>query len=186
MEVFWRHGFVATSMSDIYAATGLKPGNLYATFKDKDELFRQAFQAYVGHFRNSIPVGLEGRAAVVAWLETQARLATQDPERKGCLIMNTIIERDAHSPQTQAMAATRMAEVRAFFSDHLERAAAKGELPAGANIERLADALVGIIMATMALARGGAPDDMVWNIAAEGARMVGDSTLLDRRGGRAG
>ena len=48
MTVFWKQGFTAASMSDIYAATGLKPGNLYATFTDKHTLFRRAFEAYAG------------------------------------------------------------------------------------------------------------------------------------------
>jgi AcrR family transcriptional regulator len=40
-EVFWRRGYAATAMSDIYEATGLNPGSLYGVFKDKEELFRR-------------------------------------------------------------------------------------------------------------------------------------------------
>ncbi len=60
MTVFWRQGYAATSMADLYAATGLKPGNLYATFTDKETLFRRAFEAYVEHFRATLPAGSTG------------------------------------------------------------------------------------------------------------------------------
>ncbi len=115
MELFWRKGFVATSMSDIYAATGLKPGNLYATFGDKDGLFRAAFAAYAKHFEATLPLDVEGVGAIRAWLETQVQLATGDPDRKGCLIINTNLEREAHTLETQQLAAGRLNDIRVFF-----------------------------------------------------------------------
>src|SRR6188508_1544575 len=80
--VFWRRGFAATSMSDLYEATGLKPGSLYAAFKDKDHLFRRCFEAYAAFFRQTLPTDCSGVAAIEAWLALQARLAAEDPERK--------------------------------------------------------------------------------------------------------
>ena len=38
MQVFWKQGFAATSMSDIYAATGLKPSSV--SFYDPVQLIR--------------------------------------------------------------------------------------------------------------------------------------------------
>lgn len=165
MTVFWRRGYVAASMSDIYEATGLKPGNLYATFGDKEGLFQAAFAAYVEHFRSSLPTNVTGLAAIIAWLRTQARLATGDPERRGCLIINTITERDAHSPASQDMAQARMREIREFFRTNLDVAACANEVPKAIDLDRQADALVGTVVAIMSLARSGAPDSMIWHIA---------------------
>ncbi len=173
MEEFWRRGFVATSMADIYAATGLKPGNLYATFKDKDSLFRQAFEAYAVRFRATLPTDREGRAAIAAWLDIQAALAIEDPERRGCLIINTIIEREAHSPETRALAESRMAEIRAFFARHVALAAASGELAAGTDEARLTDALVGAVVAIMSLGRAGADAIMIRHVADQARVMAG-------------
>ncbi len=131
MELFWRKGFVATSMSDIYAATGLKPGNLYATFGDKDGLFRAAFAAYAKHFQATLPLDVEGVGAIRAWLETQVQLAIGDPDRKGCLIINTNLEREAHSLETQQLAASRLNDIRVFFARHVAVAESRGEISAG-------------------------------------------------------
>lgn len=161
MRVFWRKGYVATAMSDLYAATGLKPGNLYTTFTDKETLFQRAFEAYAAHFRGSLPAGVKGMAAIRAWLSTQVQLATEDPERKGCLIINTILEREAHSPETQAIAQARLEEIRGFFRQELGTARAAGEVAEHTDIEKAAAALTGSVVAIMSLGRAGADAAMI-------------------------
>lgn len=177
MEVFWRKGFSATSLSDIYAATGLKPGNLYGNFKDKDALFREAFETYAQLFRSSLPVGVEGLPAITAWLREQARLGREDPQRKGCLIVNTIVEREAHPPATQALAEARLAEIRAFFATHVGKAVEAGELGRETQREKLADALVGAVIAIMSLARAGASGSAIDHVADHAI-----DSLRERRG----
>lgn len=176
MRVFWRHGYVGTSMSDLYKATGLKPGSLYAAFKDKETLFQLVFERYAGHFRSTLPSDLEGLAAIRAWIDLQVRQATDDPDRAGCLIINTVAEREAHSPQTRALARSRMHEIRAFFTRHLDIAVRRGALSADTNIDRQADALVGTVVAIMTLGRGNADADQIAH--------VGDAAVaaLDRTG----
>lgn len=172
MRVFWRKGYVATSMADIYAATGLKPGNLYATFVDKETLFRRAFDAYAAQFCASLPKGVSGRAAILAWLETQARLAIDDPERKGCLIINTVTEREAHSAENQAMAAARLAEITEFFRTQLATARDSGEVPASIDIATTAAALTGTVVAIMTLGRAGADAATIRAVARSAAQFI--------------
>ncbi len=169
MELFWRKGFVATSMSDIYAATGLKPGNLYATFGDKDGLFRAAFAAYAKHFQATLPLDVEGVGAIRAWLETQVQLATGDPDRKGCFIINTNLEREAHSLETQQLAASRLNDICAFFERQVQVAAARGEL---SNDPQVVDFLVGTVLAIMTMARSGLPPDAVRRMADQAMATV--------------
>jgi TetR/AcrR family transcriptional regulator, transcriptional repressor for nem operon len=171
MRVFWQKGYVATSMADLYAATGLKPGNLYATFTDKETLFRRAFTAYAEQFRATLPRNSRGLAAIRDWLDVQAGLSAGDPDRKGCLIVNTLAEREAHAPTTRALADARLAEIRAFFQSALEEARARDELRAGADLDALADFLTGMVLALMSLGRAGASAAMIRN-AAETAKQA--------------
>lgn len=173
MRVFWRKGYVATSMSDIYASTGLKPGNLYATFTDKETLFQRAFEAYVRQFRASLPTGQRGRAAIASWLDTQARLATEDPERKGCLIVNTVTEREAHSERTRAMAKARLDDISDFFRSELEVARAADEIAPDTDIERSTAALTGAVVAIMSLGRAGADAGMIRAVAEAAKSQLG-------------
>lgn len=164
MGVFWRKGYALTSMTDLYAATGMRPGNLYATFSDKGTLFRRVFEAYAARFRATLPSDLQGRAAIEAWLGIQVRLAVEDPDRKGCLIVNTVTEREAHDDSTRALATARLAEIATFFRDSLAQAEERGEVNPGEREVRAA-ALTGAVVAIMTLARAGAPDAMVEAVA---------------------
>jgi TetR/AcrR family transcriptional repressor of nem operon len=165
MRVFWRKGYAATSMSDIYAATGLKPGSVYAAFKDKEGLFQQVFDHYAGFFRATLPTDSQGVAAIRAWIVLQARLASEDKDRAGCLIVNTVAEREAHSPATQAMARGRMREIRDFFVRHLMIAVQAGELARDTDIDLRADALVGAVVSIMTLGRAGADTATIRHVA---------------------
>ncbi len=165
MEVFWKRGYAATSMSDIYEATGLKPGSIYAAFKDKEALFRRCFEAYSEHFRRTLPADYSGLAAIRAWLSLQAQLSADDPERKGCLIINTVTERDVHSAATRALATGRLQEIRDFFTRHLTLAIERNELPAHLSIDVQADALLGAVVSIMALGRAGADKRQIEHIA---------------------
>ncbi len=156
MRVFWRKGYTATAMSDIYAATGLKPGSIYAAFGDKEGLFRHAFEHYAGFFRSTLPTDRTGIPAIEAWIMLQARLASDDPDRAGCLIVNTVAEREAHSAATQALAQGRMREIRDFFVRNLLAAIQAGDLAADTDIDLRADALVGAVVSIMTLGRAGA------------------------------
>lgn len=173
MRVFWQKGYAATSMSDIYAATGLKPGNLYATFTDKETLFARAFAAYADEFHATLPVDAEGRTAIEAWVALQARLATGDPDRKGCLIINTITEREVHTPANRALAAARLDEIAAFFRHHLRLSRDRGEIAARANLAMLEAGLTGAVVAIMSLARGGASAAMIDGVAAQAVAALG-------------
>src|SRR5256885_11333451 len=46
IDVFWRHGYEATSVSDLTAAMGINPPSLYAAFGDKEKLFLEAVERY--------------------------------------------------------------------------------------------------------------------------------------------
>jgi len=166
MRVFWRRGYVGTSMSDIYEATGLKPGSIYGVYGDKEGLFRRAFDRYAEHFRSTLPAGLSGMAAIENWLQLQAKLAIEDTERAGCLIINTVAERETHSAETRALADARLEEIRSFFVRELRSAVKAGELPRTVRIEAQADALLGAVVSIMTLGRAGVEAKTIRNVAA--------------------
>lgn len=180
MHVFWARGYAATSMADIYEATGLKPGSLYAAFRDKEELFRRSFEAYAAFFRATLPHDLQGMAAISAWIGIQVRLSVEDPERKGCMIVSTVAERAVHSEATRALAAGRLQEIRDFFARHLGIAQRAGEIDAAADIPRQADALLGTVIAVMSLGRAGADRTTIENVGSAALAALRPSPLIDR------
>src|SRR5258705_11377611 len=47
MLLFWRHGYDATSLTELTAAMGVTPPSVYAAFGDKKRLFLEAVDRYV-------------------------------------------------------------------------------------------------------------------------------------------
>src|ERR1700724_62726 len=46
MQVFWRKGYLGTSLSDLTEAMGINRPSLYAAFGNKESLFRKALDHY--------------------------------------------------------------------------------------------------------------------------------------------
>ena len=45
-EAFWKHGYAATSLDDLVAATGMNRPSLYAAFGDKRDLYLKTLTRY--------------------------------------------------------------------------------------------------------------------------------------------
>ncbi|CAO3429945.1 TetR/AcrR family transcriptional regulator [Azospirillum endophyticum] len=46
MEVFWKHGYAGASIGTLIAAMGISRATLYASFGDKEQLFKQVMDLY--------------------------------------------------------------------------------------------------------------------------------------------
>src|SRR4051812_26317973 len=66
IETFRRHGFAATSMIDVAAATGVQRGSLYNAYGDKERLFLLAYDRYAGRFLESVRQALSNPDPAVA------------------------------------------------------------------------------------------------------------------------
>src|SRR5476649_2939462 len=81
LEMFWRHGYEATSMADLVDATGAKAPTLYAEFGNKEGLFRAAVERYVSKFAEKgkallSRTDLSVEQAIEQYLRTTAELFT--------------------------------------------------------------------------------------------------------------
>ena len=143
MEVFWGHGFAATSLDDVSAATGLNRPSLYGAFGDKRALYLQAYGQYRKRVSETFqpmfaarePLRVKLRRILIAALDLY--LSGEDGPR-GCFTVlsaasDAIADPALHSVVGEAIAATDRAFGR-LFAD----ARAAGELPASADPRRLA------------------------------------------------
>ena len=143
MEVFWGHGFAATSLDDVSAATGLNRPSLYGAFGDKRALYLQAYGQYRKRVSETFqpmfaarePLRVKLRRILIAALDLY--LSGEDGPR-GCFTVlsaasDAIADPALHSVVGEAIAATDGAFGR-LFAD----ARAVGELPASADPRRLA------------------------------------------------
>lgn len=159
VEVFWRQGFLATSMNDLCAAMGIRSPSLYAAFGSKEALYAEAIGRYSAAADEMIWNHVDGSATVregmqTALLAAAGVVAGREGMPSGCMVtLATGEECPGGSPDTARYAREgSLAKLRAG----LQRAMAAGELPQTTIIDRLARFYLGVVQGMAIQGRDGA------------------------------
>lgn len=97
IELFWVNGYKATSIAGLSAATSVTNGSLYQAYGSKHALFLAAYRRYCAQ-RVAIVVDVfrEDRTGVertvTAYFDAIVDDCAAHPDRRGCLMLNTISE----------------------------------------------------------------------------------------------
>ncbi len=93
LQVFWRHGYTATSLDDLTAAMGLSRSSFYGAFGSKHDVLLAAVERYVDRiftsFQAIAAAEPDALAAVRAIVDAAAN---PRPGEQGCLLVNSIAE----------------------------------------------------------------------------------------------
>ena len=143
MERFWRHGFYASSIEDLVAATGLTRAALYAEFDDKAGLFRAGLALYsqevVGPLLAPMESSPAGLADLKKYFETQiARAEQAGLPGPGCLIANTMVECGPHDESFSAAVSQHLKRMTEAFRLALQYESLQRTGRRLAEVERLA------------------------------------------------
>jgi TetR/AcrR family transcriptional repressor of nem operon len=136
IQAFWAKGYEATSMADLLEVTGLHKGSLYQAFGDKHTLFVAALRRYLEGMRSRKNVLLRETESPLEGIRAVAHalvdLASEDePIRKGCLAMNTLIELAPHDPEVAEVMHSHLSEMRRSLTTQVAAAQEAGEVDAG-------------------------------------------------------
>jgi TetR/AcrR family transcriptional repressor of nem operon len=165
MHVFWHKGYEATSMEDLLEAMDLNRGSLYDTFGDKRQLFLKVMDRYCHGFVGSkfSLLNQPGPAlpTLRRFIHSMIEGALVDPQRRGCLIANTVMELAPHEKVIAGKVnmALKMGE-DAFFG-LLTRAKKQGELGADKDPRTIARFLTTMMQGTIVMIKAGASADAV-------------------------
>jgi TetR/AcrR family transcriptional repressor of nem operon len=165
MQVFWYKGYEATSMEDLLTAMDLSRGSLYDTFGDKRQLFLKVVDRYCTTFASSKFSLLDQPGPALPTLRRficdliEGGLA--DPQRRGCLISNTVMELSPHEKEIAGRLRQALKMAEDAFLKVLTRAQQQGELHMGQDPRTLAQFLVTMMQGAVVMIKAGAPGDMV-------------------------
>ncbi|MCI0428185.1 MAG: TetR/AcrR family transcriptional regulator [Nitrospiraceae bacterium] len=165
MQVFWHKGYEATSMEDLLTAMDLNRGSLYDTFGDKRQLFLKVMDRYCTTFVGSKFSFLDQPGPALPTLRRfiigmiEGGLA--DPQRRGCLIANTVMELSPHEKEIAGTVSQALKMVEDTFFKVLARAKQQGELKNAKDPRALARFLTTMIQGTIVMIKAGAPADVV-------------------------
>jgi AcrR family transcriptional regulator len=136
MRVFWEKGYEGATLADLTEAMGINRSSLYASFGDKDALFRMAIARYAEGPAAYLKKALQeptARAVVEALLRGSLELLTDPSHPRGCLSVQGALACGSDAePVKQAMIEWRK-QGESGIQKRLQRARAEGDLAKDVN-----------------------------------------------------
>ena len=169
LQVFWRSGFEGSSLSELTEAMGITRPSLYATYGNKEELFRKALdlydETYLGFTRHALDEG-SARAVAERLLTGFATAQTDTCHPPGCLGTNGALACSAAAEPIRLELIRRRAAFEADLRHRLEAAREAGDLPAGSEPDDLARYLMTISVGMAVQASSGATREALLRVVA--------------------
>lgn len=153
IELFWAQGFDTTSVEDVSRATGIGNGSLYGAYGNKRGLFLAAFERYCEQRARFVREVVEtapgsARSAVRALCRAVIDDCAAHPDRRGCLMINSIAHLGTRIPEVATIGERTTAAMETGVAERLRESMAT----AGPLDEPLLSALsANIIMTTQGL-----------------------------------
>ena len=160
VDCFWMHGYEKTSVRDLADAMGIGGTSLYNAYGDKRALFARSLERYANRSMRERIARLEGghrpKEAIAAFVNEIIERSLKDPDRKGCLLINSALDVAPHDAEIGRVVSDYLDEIRAFFHRNLVAARKAGQVPKKIDADSVATHLLGVIAGIRVLARTGA------------------------------
>ena len=157
IECFWQNGYEATSVRDLADKMGLSAPSLYNAYGDKRALCERALEHYLDQSARArikrLEESLPPKQAVRQFIGEIIRHSVNDPERRGCFLINSALEVAPHDRELRVFVADRFAEIESFFRRSIKAAQAEGTVPQNRAAKDLARLLLGVLLGIRVLAR---------------------------------
>ena len=168
MLLFWRHGYEATSLSDLTAAMGITPPSLYTAFGDKKRLFLEAVQRYTSGPVTSdmiIDQAPTARDAALGLLRASAIGFTGKDTPAGCLLASSAISCSSSAQDVQRSLAEIRLHIEARLLDKIRHDPAVRKARPRVDADALAGHIMAVIQGMSTLARDGCSRKKLLSIA---------------------
>lgn len=175
VHCFWAHGYEATSIKDLVESTGITAASLYNAHGDKRALFRAALDHYVDTSiaeRIRRCEALPPLEAINAFFQDILKRSLNDPEHKGCMLVNTALELAPHDLEFKTAVAGTLDRIENFFLQCVEKGRAEGTIASGMPAETLARHFLGVLMGVRVLARARPERAMLEGVLAPALAML--------------
>lgn len=160
VDCFWLRGYEATSVRDLTEAMGIGGTSLYNAYGDKRTLFSRSLERYAERSMRERIARLEAahrpKEAIAAFLAEIIARSLKDPDRKGCMLVNSALDVAPHDAEIGKVVAGYLDEIRAFFRRNIAAARKAGQVPRSVDPEEVSSHLLGVLLGIRVLARTGA------------------------------
>ena len=157
MELFWKKGFHATSLQDIVETLGINRASLYNTYGDKMQLFRSAIDQYLSGNYSRLETVLSSEEnvheAFRRLFEGALEQACNDPEKKGCFLVNIAAEFVPGPAEISNILQQNRRAITDIFKKRLHRGQREGQLAESLDCGALASFLLTQHYGVMAISK---------------------------------
>ncbi len=160
VKVFWRKGFVATTLQDIKSVTGIKESSLYNSFGSKEDLYKEALATYRQRVLDQFAAmdnTTMPRATLEMLLLGTAQLAATEEGAAGCMLLNSAMELGAERPEFAEYARSTYAAIEDWLQETVINGQKLGQISTSQEPRALARYLRYNIQSFFTIART-APD----------------------------
>ncbi|WP_433193762.1 TetR/AcrR family transcriptional regulator [Nocardia sp. CA-107356] len=167
IELFWSNGFDDTSVEDVSLVAGVGNGSIYAAYSSKRGLFLAAFERYCERratFVCETVLAAPGsaRMATRTLLRAMVEDCVAQPDRRGCLMINSIAALSGRIPEVAELAARTGAAMERGVAERLSSCAPDG---ASAEVATLSAHIIVTAQGLILWSRMGVPADRLHEIA---------------------
>jgi AcrR family transcriptional regulator len=148
LRVFWRKGYAGASLSNLTSAMGIERPSLYATFGDKEALFRRVLDRYQSGPANYAREALREPTArrVAERLFRDSANCGGDPHAPGgCLLVQGALVCGNQAKHVQEELASRRTAAEVALRRRFQRAKAQGDLLADVDAAALARYVMAVL-----------------------------------------
>lgn len=149
MNVFWVHGYEATSVRLLEKEMGINQFSIYSSFSNKKNLFIESirnYREYVKKHRFQVLLQKDaGLAELESFLLSAANTKKSGAETKGCLIVNTAGELGDKDKDISYEVNQYYDFIRDMLKNVLRNAIEKKEIPSETSIEQQANFFLGVM-----------------------------------------
>lgn len=154
---FWMNGYEATSVRDVADQMGLTGASLYNAFGDKRTLYRVVLDRYAKAALQSCADAFEGgkppKVAIKAFFDATVAELLNDPQHKGCLVVNTSLEVAPHDDEFREVVKGVFVRIEKYVRDCIKAGQADGSISTKQSAADLARLFLAAILGLRVLAR---------------------------------
>jgi len=176
-EIFWKQGYAGTSLDDLAAATGMNRPSLYAAFGDKRDLYLKTLERYRDQSRAmSVKVMAESptlRVFLKRFYEQAIDVyLAGGEEARGCYSISTAPAQATTDPAVRAFLAASIGNTDSFLASRIAKGRERGEVPANAEPQALAQVATATLHTIAVRARVGVPRKQLAALAAAAINLI--------------
>ena len=156
LRVFWRNGYEGTSMQDLVDGMQINRASLYDTFGNKEALYLAALQRYQQQNQENVQHLLlchnSVREALDELLETMIQESLNDPEKKGCFVVNATTGLANRYQEVNRLVSDNEQQMVNAFEAMIEQGQSQGEIGPDRDAQTLSSYLFASLQGLRVLA----------------------------------